>query len=89
MRSTVNLQLKGARYLCMPADAWTCDGKSRSFMGVTAHWVSLKHRKYNFHELFLYYPCLLNRLMRICREDQQPWRVVDSRELIHTTGLQI
>ena len=26
-------------HFCITADAWTCQGKSRGFVGVTLHWV--------------------------------------------------
>jgi len=37
-RSTI-LTLKVIDYVCITADAWTMKGMSRSFLGVTAHWV--------------------------------------------------
>lgn len=39
MRSTILNQLENVKYICITADGWTADGKGRSFLGMTAHWV--------------------------------------------------
>jgi hypothetical protein len=40
MTKNITERLKKANHLCITADAWTCGGKTRSFMGVTIHSVS-------------------------------------------------
>jgi len=31
--------MNAAKFVCVTADAWTCQGKSKGYLGVTAHWV--------------------------------------------------
>jgi len=39
MRTCISSKVESVTYVWITADAWTCDGKSRSFMGLTVHWV--------------------------------------------------
>jgi len=41
MKENLKAEFQGVQYLCISADIWT--GATRSFLGVTAHWISPKH----------------------------------------------
>ncbi|XP_035714108.1 uncharacterized protein LOC118438279 [Folsomia candida] len=42
MRASVVSRLDGIKYLCVTTDAWSCEGKKRSYLGMTVHWITEK-----------------------------------------------